>query len=91
MLRGRDLTEEPFQARRSVLSRVIVPGDRFGLAVQREVASVAALEDAFAQAIEDGCEGLVCKSMKGVYQAGVCKLGTVEEIAEMYRRARRRV
>lgn len=69
-LDGRDLTEEPFRARRSVLSSIVVPGERFGLVAQREVSSVAALEDAFARAIQDGCEGLVCKSLEGVYQAG---------------------
>ncbi len=69
-LDGRDLTEEPFAVRRSALSRIVMPSERFGLVVQREVASVGALEDAFAQAIQDGCEGLVCKSLQGPYQAG---------------------
>jgi DNA ligase-1 len=69
-LDGRDLTDEPFAARRSDLARIVSPGERFGLVVAQEVASVGALEDAFARAIQDGCEGLVCKSLQGVYQAG---------------------
>jgi DNA ligase-1 len=69
-LDGRDLTEEPLAVRRAILGRIVVPGDRFGLVAHREVTSVAALEKAFAQALQDGCEGLVCKSLEGVYQAG---------------------
>ena len=35
-----------------------------------EVASVDELERVFEQAVQEGCEGLVCKAMGGVYQAG---------------------
>lgn len=69
-LDGHDLTEQPYRARHQALEKAIHPGDRFRLATYREVDSVAALEEFFEQAVQDGCEGLVCKATGGVYQAG---------------------
>lgn len=67
---GRDLTQQPYRERREILSKIITPDDRFRLTTFREVGSVAALEDVFAQAVQEGSEGLVCKAIGGVYQAG---------------------
>ncbi|MDR7518102.1 MAG: ATP-dependent DNA ligase [Armatimonadota bacterium] len=67
---GEDLTEQPYQQRHRALERVIRQGDRIRLAVFREVASVPELEEMFEQAVQDGCEGLICKATGGVYQAG---------------------
>src|SRR2546428_1369621 len=40
------------------------------MATFAEVTSVDELERVFEQAVQDGCEGLVCKATGGVYQAG---------------------
>jgi DNA ligase 1 len=69
---GKDLTNEPFELRRSVLNQKIKESDRVKLAEQIKVNSPQKLELFFEKAIENGCEGLVCKSIgtKSVYQAG---------------------
>jgi len=67
---GQDLTTAPYQARRDALIRILQPAELFRLATSVEVASVEELERIFEQAVQDGCEGLVCKSPGGVYQAG---------------------
>ena len=69
---GKDLTLDPFLQRRKTLARIIKQGDRVKPAAQRMVNSVKSLEDFFEEAIEEGCEGLICKSVAkdSVYQAG---------------------
>ncbi len=69
---GKDFTLEPFPQRRKTLARIIKQGDRVRPATQRLVNSVKGLEDFFEEAIEEGCEGLMCKSVAkdSVYQAG---------------------
>jgi len=67
---GKDLTEEPYQERREALTRVVKSHARFRMATFAEVTSVDELERVFEQAVQDGCEGLVCKATGGVYQAG---------------------
>jgi DNA ligase-1 len=67
---GKDLTQQTYRDRREILSKIITPGDRFQLTTFREVGSVGELEEVFAQAVQDGSEGLVCKAIGGVYQAG---------------------
>jgi DNA ligase 1 len=59
---GQDLTRLPYPQRRAALAE----------AVTIPVADPAALDGAFEQAITDGCEGLMCKSVSpvSVYQAG---------------------
>jgi DNA ligase-1 len=69
-LDGHDLTEQPYRARHEALEKAVRPGDRFRVATYREVDSVRELEEFFEQAVQDGCEGLVCKATGGVYQAG---------------------
>jgi DNA ligase-1 len=69
---GKDLTQEPFPHRRKTLQKIIVQSDRVKPATQKLVNSPVELEDFFEQAIAEGCEGLMCKSVTkdSVYQAG---------------------
>ncbi len=67
---GEDLTERSYAERHQVLERIVREDDRCRLASWREVRSVEELEAFFEQAVQDGCEGVVCKSPGGVYQAG---------------------
>ena len=69
---GKDLTLDPYPARRKVLERIIDESDRVKLAQQMIVHNRQDLEKFFLEAIEDGCEGLVCKSVSkdSMYQAG---------------------
>ena len=69
---GKDLTRESFSQRRKTLEKIIKPNDRLKLATQRLVSSPKELEDFFEQAIGEGCEGVMCKSIAkdSVYQAG---------------------
>jgi DNA ligase 1 len=69
---GRDLTQLPYPERRAALADALTTSARLRLTTATEVADPAALDAAFEQAITDGCEGLVCKSVgpASVYQAG---------------------
>ena len=69
---GQDLTQLPYPQRRAALAAAITPAARLRLTTASSVADPAALDAAFEQAITDGCEGLVCKSVSpaAVYQAG---------------------
>lgn len=69
---GRDLTRTPYPQRRAALAEAITVSPRLRLTTAVDVAGPAALEAAFEQAITDGCEGLVCKSVGSAahYQAG---------------------
>ena len=69
---GEDLTMLPYPQRREALARALTPSPRLRLTTCTEVDDPAALEAAFEQAVTDGCEGLVCKSVSpaAVYQAG---------------------
>ena len=69
---GADLTQLPYPQRRAALARAITVTDRLQLTTTTEVSDPAALDAAFEQAVTDGCEGLVCKSIGpgSVYQAG---------------------
>ena len=60
---GEDLTRLPYPERRARLAAAITLSDRLRLTTAVEVDSPAALDAAFEQAITDGCEGLVCKSV----------------------------
>ncbi len=68
----KDYTLEPFQNRRKALEKIIKVADRIKPATQELVRNPKELEDFFEQAIEEGCEGLMCKSISNdsVYQAG---------------------
>ena len=69
---GQDLTQLPYPQRRAALADALTTSARLRLTTATEVADPAALDAAFEQAITDGCEGLVCKSVgpASVYQAG---------------------
>ena len=69
---GEDLTMLPYPERRARLATAITPGPRLRLTTATEVTEPAALDAAFSQAVTDGCEGLVCKSVgvDSIYQAG---------------------
>lgn len=69
---GKDLTLEPLTVRRKALEEALNKNDRLQLATQKTVNNPKELEDFFEEAIEEGCEGLVCKSIAkdSVYQAG---------------------
>jgi len=69
---GKDLTLEPYPIRRHALQEAIEESDRVKTAKYIITSDVKELEKFFLEAIEAGCEGLVCKSMAedSVYQAG---------------------
>jgi DNA ligase-1 len=69
---GKDLTFEPYTQRRRMLEQIIRESERVKLAQHMIVGDARELEKFFLEAIEDGCEGLVCKSIAkdSVYQAG---------------------
>jgi len=69
---GTDLTRLPYLERRARLAQAITGSARLRLATAEQVDDEAALEALFAQAVADGCEGLICKSLAPSvgYQAG---------------------
>jgi len=69
---GEDLTQRPYPERRAALAQALTLGPRLRLTTATEVSDPAALDEAFEEAITDGCEGLMCKSVSpaSVYQAG---------------------
>jgi DNA ligase-1 len=69
---GKDLTQEPYPIRRKFLEKTVKESDRVKFANRIITDNVGELEKFFLEAIEDGCEGLVCKSVAkdSVYQAG---------------------
>ena len=69
---GKDLTLDAYPVRRKLLEKVLKESDRVKAAKQMKTGSEKELEDFFEKAIEDGCEGLICKSVgaNSVYQAG---------------------
>jgi DNA ligase-1 len=70
---GEDLTMLPYPRRRAALEAALTLSPRLRLTTAAaEVSEPAALDAMFAQAVTDGCEGLVCKSTgpDSAYQAG---------------------
>lgn len=69
---GKDMTHKAYPLRREMLERIVDTSDRVQLAKRIVVDSSDKLEKFFLQAIEDGCEGLLCKSVAedSIYQAG---------------------
>ena len=60
---GQDLTRLAYPQRRARLAQAITVSLRLRLTTAAEVATPTALDAAFGQAVTDGCEGLVCKSV----------------------------
>jgi len=69
---GGDLTLEPYPVRHRHLERIIEPSDRVRVAEYLITDNVDELERFFEKAVESGCEGVICKSVRedAVYQAG---------------------
>jgi DNA ligase-1 len=69
---GRDLTLEPYNVRHNLLQSIIRKNERVQTAKYVVTDNAEELERFFEEAIEYGCEGLVCKSVgaDSVYQAG---------------------
>ncbi len=69
---GKDLTLEPYSVRHEYLEKVIRESDRVKVAEYIITDNLEELEKFFEKAVENGCEGLICKSLAddAVYQAG---------------------
>jgi DNA ligase-1 len=69
---GQDLTQLPYPQRRALLAEAITPSANLRLTTAAHVTTATALDETFEQAVTDGCEGLLCKSVSptAVYQAG---------------------
>ncbi len=69
---GKDYTQEPYPVRRKALEKATAKSNRMTLAKHVVVKNAKQLETFFEEAIEDGCEGLICKAIgkESVYQAG---------------------
>jgi DNA ligase-1 len=69
---GVDLTRLSYSQRRERLAAAITPSARLRLATAQEVGDIEGLDAMFDQAVADGCEGLLCKSLTPAagYQAG---------------------
>ncbi len=69
---GMDLTLEPYPRRRQHLEKIIKQTDLVKVAEHIITSEIEELERFFEKAVENGCEGLICKSLHkdSVYQAG---------------------
>jgi DNA ligase 1 len=69
---GQDHTQLPYPQRRALLAEAITPSANLRLTAAAHVSAPTALDETFEQAVTDGCEGLLCKSVSptAVYQAG---------------------
>jgi DNA ligase 1 len=69
---GTDLTRLPYLERRAALAEAITPAPRLRLATAEQVDDEAEMERVFEQAVAEGCEGVICKSVSPTahYQAG---------------------
>jgi DNA ligase-1 len=69
---GEDLTRLPYLERRARLEQAITLSPQLRLTTAERATSVDGLEATFEQAVADGCEGLLCKSLAPTagYQAG---------------------
>jgi DNA ligase-1 len=69
---GKDLTLEPYLVRRKMLEKAVKESDHVRIANHMITGKATELEKFFLEAIENGCEGLVCKSIgkDSVYQTG---------------------
>jgi DNA ligase-1 len=69
---GKDLTQTPYQQRHQTLLKSIDKNDRVQPARYLITNNADELEKFFEQAIQEGCEGVMCKSLAedSVYQAG---------------------
>jgi len=68
----KDLTLKPYPIRHKVLEKSIEHGDRMKIAEYLITGNPDELEKFFEKAVENGCEGVICKSIgeEAIYQAG---------------------
>lgn len=71
-LDGKDLTFEPYPTRRKALENNLLGNDRAKVAKHIIARNTKELEEFFEEAVENGCEGLMCKATgkDSIYQAG---------------------
>jgi len=69
---GKDLTLKPYPTRHKELEKIITPSNRTRTAEYIITDNPEELEKFFEKAVENGCEGLMCKSIApdSIYQAG---------------------
>jgi DNA ligase 1 len=67
---GRDLTPSAYEARRTVLEKMIEPNERVRLVDRRIVDGAEELDEFFRMATERGDEGIIAKRLSGAYEAG---------------------
>jgi len=72
MADGKDLTLKPYPIRHKTLEKSITQSDRVRIAEYLITDNPDELEKFFEKAVENGCEGVMCKSINedAVYQAG---------------------
>lgn len=67
---GVDLVDEPLSRRRERLSGLFLWGERVRPTVSRVVSSPEEVDEFFREAVSHACEGIMGKSLTGVYKAG---------------------
>jgi DNA ligase-1 len=69
---GEEMLDKPYLERRKKLEEIVVEGERVKVATSKIIKNTEELEKFFMEAVEIGCEGLVCKSIASdsIYQAG---------------------
>jgi DNA ligase-1 len=69
---GEEMLDKPYLERRRKLEEIVVEGERVRIATSKIIKNTEELEKFFMEAVEIGCEGLVCKSIASdsIYQAG---------------------
>ena len=65
-----NLTNRTYRERRKELERLIGKGETVRLMPMRGVGSEIEIENFFAEAVKNGCEGVIAKKLDGVYAAG---------------------
>jgi DNA ligase-1 len=67
-----DLTLEPLRKRREILERIFRKKENQGIRLSTAIVSgdKREIENFFMKAIEDGCEGIIAKSLESEYRAG---------------------
>ena len=70
LLDGEDLTTRPYAERRQALEAVLRDSDVIRLATVRVTADAKVAERFFDEALQEGCEGLMAKSLTSGYEAG---------------------
>jgi hypothetical protein len=65
---GTDLTRLPYLERRAALAEAITTAPRLRLTTAEQVDDEAEMERVFEQAVAEGCEGVICKSLNPTAQ-----------------------